>query len=99
MRLSDEDLRGRIVIGADGRVIGKADGLLLSSDGWSVEALLVRLRSDVADDLGAARSLFRARTLEVPTRSVQSVGDTVVLSVALPGLRELVPRADQPAEG
>ena len=91
MRLSDENLRGRTVIAADGQVIGDIAGLFLETNSWRVESLQVRLRKEVADQLGATRSIFHAGTLEMPIRMVQSVGDTVVLSVATHDLREVLP--------
>jgi hypothetical protein len=35
--------------------------------------------------------------VEVPTRLVQSVGDAVVLSVPVDGLREVLPSGGEPA--
>lgn len=97
MRLSDENLRGRTVIGADGRAVGEVAALFLDSDAWSVESLQVKLRKDVADQLGASRTMFHAGTVEIPIRLVQSVGDAVVLSVAVDALREVLPGAGEPA--
>lgn len=97
MRLSDENLRGRTVIGADGHAVGEVSALFLDSETLRVEALQVRLRKDVADQLGAARGLFHAGTLEIPTRLVQSVGDAVVLSVPVDALRQALPASGQPA--
>jgi sporulation protein YlmC with PRC-barrel domain len=94
MRLSDEDLRGRTVIAADGQAIGEIASVFLDSDTWRVESLQVKLRKDVADQLGATRGLFHAGTLELPIRMVQSVGDAIVLSVAAPELREVLPRVN-----
>ena len=91
MRLSDENLRGRTVIAADGQVIGEIAALFLDSDAWRVESLQVKLRKEVADQLGATRGMFHAGTLEMPIRMVQSVGDTVILSVAAQDLREVLP--------
>lgn len=91
MRLSDENLRGRTVIGADGRAIGEIATIFLDSDAWSVESLHVKLRKDVADQLGASRSMFHAGMVEIPVRLVQSVGDAVVLSIPIDGLREVLP--------
>lgn len=91
MRLSDENLRGRTVIGADGRAVGEIAALFVDSGGWGVESLQVKLRKDVADQLGAARTMFRAGTIEIPTRLVQSVGDAVVLAVPVDGLRDVLP--------
>jgi sporulation protein YlmC with PRC-barrel domain len=92
MRLSDENLRGRTVIAADGQAIGEIAALFLDSDAWRVESLQVKLRNEVADQLGATRGMFHAGTLEMPIRMVQSVGDAVVLSVAAHELRQVLPR-------
>lgn len=91
MRLSDENMRGRTIIAADGQVIGEISALFLDSHAWRVESLQVTLRKDIADQLGAHRSVFHAGVLEIPVSMVQSVGATVVLSVPVDGLRAVVP--------
>jgi sporulation protein YlmC with PRC-barrel domain len=98
MRLSDENLRGRTVISADGQAIGEIAALFLDSEAWRVESVQIKLRNEVADQLGATRGLFHAGTLEVPVAMIQSVGDAVVLSVSTQELRQVVPeRGDSPA--
>jgi sporulation protein YlmC with PRC-barrel domain len=91
MRLSDGNLRERTVIGADGQAIGEVAALFLDSAGWRVESLQVNLRKEIADRLGANRTLFHAGTVEIPTRLIQSVGDAVVLSVEVDDLRQVLP--------
>ena len=90
-RMSDEDLRGRTAISAEGRVIGEVTALFFNSRAWRVESLRVKLRKEIADRLGIDRSVFRAGALEIPVRMVQAIGDTVVLSIAVDGLREVLP--------
>lgn len=97
LRLSDESLRGRTVIGADGRAVGEVAALFLDCDAWSVESLRVKLRKDVADQLGATRTMFHAGMVEIPIRLIQSVGDAVVLSVPVDGLRQVLPGEGEPA--
>jgi sporulation protein YlmC with PRC-barrel domain len=99
MRLSDEKLRGRAVISADGHVIGRVVSLEVEISSWLVEAIGVELRRDIAERIGTRRSLFRAAAIEIPVKLIQSVGDTVVLSVALDALRrqETTPAAGQEA--
>ena len=97
MRISDVELRGKTVIGADGQAIGQIVSMSLDSERWNVEALQVALRRQTAERLGAARSIFQRGAIEIPVRFVQSVGDAVVLSVPVEGLRELVSTA-APAE-
>jgi sporulation protein YlmC with PRC-barrel domain len=85
------------VIASDGLAIGEIAVLFLDSDAWRVESLQVKLRKDVADRLGADRSMFHAGALEIPVRMVQSVGDAIVLSVAVDGLRQVLLGASEPA--
>ena len=100
MRLTDENLRGRTIIAADGQVVGVVTALFLDCEAWRVESLQAQLSKEIADQLGAARSLFHAGALEIPVRMIQSVGDTVVLSVPVDGLREVLPEdAGREAEG
>lgn len=93
MRLSDETLHGRTVIASDGLAIGEVSVLFVDSDAWRVESLQIRLRKEVADRLGADRGIFHAGALEIPTSMIQSVGDAVVLSVAIDELRQVLPGA------
>lgn len=97
MRLSDENLRGRTVIASDGLAIGEIALLFLDSDTLRLEALEVKLRSEVADRIGAERTVFHAGALEVPMAMVQSVGDAVVLGVPVDELRRLSDRASESA--
>ncbi|MHC5079541.1 MAG: PRC-barrel domain-containing protein [Planctomycetota bacterium] len=99
MRLSDENIRGRTIIAADGQVVGEITALFFESEAWSVESLQAKLGKDIADQLGANRTLFHAGSLENPVRLVQSIGDTVVLSVPVNGLREVLPGDLAEAEG
>lgn len=93
MRLSDENLRGRTVIASDGLAVGEIAALFLDADAWRVESIHVKLRSDIADRLGADRSMFHAGAVEVPIAMVQSVGDAVVLAVPVDDLRQVLPVA------
>lgn len=100
MRLADDNLRGRTIIAADGQVVGEVTAVFLDSEAWRVESLQATLRKGIADQIGADRSIFHAGTLEIPVRMVQSVGETVVLSVPIDGLREALPMdARAEAEG
>lgn len=97
MRLSDDNLRGRTVIGSDGVEIGEITSLFFDTEAWRVESLQIRLHKDVADRLGADRSVFHAGTLEIPIAMIQSVGDAVVLGVAIDELRRVLPGESAPA--
>ena len=100
MEITDAELRDRTVIGADGNAIGQVAAIIVDAATWSVKAIRIKLRSDVAEQAGVAHSLFRASTFDVPIDHVQSVGDAVVLTVSSRDLRRSEPGsqdASQPA--
>jgi sporulation protein YlmC with PRC-barrel domain len=97
VRLSDETIRGKTVVGSDGQVIGEVSALFLNSEAWRIESLQVKLRRETADHIGASHGFFHAGSIEIPVGSVQSVGDAVVLSVAVDDLRQLVGSEGEPA--
>ena len=79
MQISDEQFRGRTVIAADGQAVGEV--VFIDTSTWIIASLQIKLSKTAADRLGAARGLLHAATIELPVRLVQSVGDTVLLSV------------------
>jgi sporulation protein YlmC with PRC-barrel domain len=95
MQISDETLRGRTVVAADGQAIGEVAAVFIDTSTWTVASLQIKLSKTAAEQLGASRSLLHAATIEFPVRMVQSVGDTVLLSVPTVGLRQTIPEADQ----
>ena len=94
MQVSDEHLRGRTVIAADGQAIGEVAALFIDTSTWIIVALQIKLSKSAAERLGAARGLLRAATFELPVRMIQSVGDTVLLSVPTLELRQIPDAAD-----
>ncbi len=87
MGMTDVELRDRTVIAADGNAIGQVAAIVVDPDSWSVKAVRIRLRREVAEQLGIGHSLFRASTIDVGVDHVQSVGDALVLTVSAGGLR------------
>lgn len=79
------------MIAADGQAIGEVAALLFDSAAWRIGSLQIKLRKEVADNLGASRGMFQAATLDLPVGMVQSVGDAVLLSLPAADLRQLLP--------
>lgn len=88
MRLSDKTLHDRTVISADGKAIGAITEVFISTSDWRVESIRIELRKDIADRIGANRTIFHRGTLELPVTFIQSVSDAIVLSVGVDQLRE-----------
>jgi sporulation protein YlmC with PRC-barrel domain len=93
MQISDEHLRGRKVVATDGQEIGEVAAQFIDTSTWTIVSLQIKLSKTAAEQLGASRGLLHAATIELPVRMIQSVGDTVLLSVPTLGLRETVPEA------
>lgn len=88
MQISDDNLRGRTVVAADGQAIGEVAALFLDTSTWTVVALQIKLSKSAAEQVGATKSLLHAATFELPVRLVQSVADAVLLSVPTVDLRQ-----------
>jgi sporulation protein YlmC with PRC-barrel domain len=97
MRLSDEDLRGRVVIASDGRRIGEIVALYFDDTDWKLATVRVKLNKEIADRVGATRTVFHAGTIEIPVGMIQSVRDAAVLSVKVDDLRQML-QPPPPAE-
>src|SRR5215472_1829337 len=93
MQVSDEHLRGRTVIAADGQAIGEVAALFIDTSAWAIVALQIKLSKSAAEHLGITHGLLRAAVLELSVRMVQSVGDAVLLSVPTAELRQSLPEA------
>lgn len=106
MNISDEQIRGKAIIGSDGRVVGHVVSINIDGADLRVETLQVRLRKEIAHELGAHGTLLHGSRIELPASMIQSVGDTIVLSTTVGDLQPLVgqgadqeerPSADQPS--
>lgn len=91
MRVTDDNLHGRVVLSADGLALGEIEKLFFLSGAFAIDAVLVKLRKDIAERLGMKHSTFHAATMEIPAGFVQSVGDAVILSAKLDELVALRP--------
>jgi len=91
MKIPDDTLRGRRVLSSDGVELGTVQGVVFETSRWKVEALEVRLRSEVAARIGAGRRMFRSSVIEIPVERIHSVRDAVILSVSLGELRPTPP--------
>lgn len=85
-----EKISGRTVLDANGQIVGTVDDLLLDDRSWQVESFRIRLKREVAKEIGASSHLLRAAVVDIPSRMVGAVGDAVILSVAAVALHELV---------
>lgn len=90
MHLDLDELKGKTVIDAMGRVVGRLETAFVDTPSFAVDAFRVKLRKEVADRFGFATSWWRSAHLDVPVGVVGTAGDTVLLRAAVEELAPLV---------
>jgi sporulation protein YlmC with PRC-barrel domain len=88
-----DELPGRLVIDATGRVLGTIDRLILDTASWAVDSLRLSLRRGPAAELGVPWMLWRRPSLDIPTGLVMAAGEAVLLRATLEDLHGLVDAA------
>jgi sporulation protein YlmC with PRC-barrel domain len=94
MQISDQQFRGRTIITADGQAIGEVGAMVIDTSTWSIVTIQIKLNKAAAEQVGAARGILHAATLDLSVQAVQSVGDAVVLSVPTAELRQILHPAE-----
>jgi sporulation protein YlmC with PRC-barrel domain len=91
MRITDDNLHGRVVLTADGLAIGEVNKLFFHGGQFALDALEIKVRKEIAEKLGLKHSTFHPATMEIPVGFVQSVGDVVLLTAKLEELQMIHP--------
>jgi len=66
MKISDDELRGRVVISGDGIAIGEVSRLFVDCTSWRVESIGVALIQSVGDAVVLAVKLDALRAADQP---------------------------------
>lgn len=91
MYIEIQQLMGKTLIDISGRAIGTVERAMVDGESWAIELLRVRLRDEVADELGLASHWYQPARLDVPTGLILGVRDAIVVRAALDELRSLLP--------
>ena len=91
MRITDDNLHGRVVLTADGLAIGEVNKLFFHGAQFAIDALEIKVRKEIAEKLSLKHSTFHPATMEIPVGFVQSVGDAVLLTAKLEELQMIQP--------
>ncbi|WP_375759600.1 PRC-barrel domain containing protein [Corallococcus exercitus] len=90
MQFAESVVQGRMVVAAGGQALGNVETLSIDSETWKIDSIQVKLSSEAAELFGVYWNYFHAGRIYVPTRLVHSVSDTVLLSVTVDELREVL---------
>jgi sporulation protein YlmC with PRC-barrel domain len=81
------DIKGKSVISADGKTVGKLADLALDERAWSVAAIVVEVDPAVASLFGVKRKLLRAPRVNIAADRVEVVSDVIKLRENLADLK------------
>jgi sporulation protein YlmC with PRC-barrel domain len=93
MHIKLDELPGRTMLDANGRVVGRVKAALVDVETWLIDTLRVRISRQAAMEMNIAWSFWRRRpTMDLPTGLIQAAADAIILRVSLGELRESPPR-------
>jgi len=74
-----DELSGKSVIGAGGKIVGEVVGAEVNLSTWQITTLLVKLSSMASETLGFKKR-FRSSTVCMPVSLVNAVGDVITIT-------------------
>ena len=99
MHVKLDELRGRTVLDANGRVMGRVRAALVDMETWLIDTLRIAVSRQAAADLDVPwsfwRSLWRPTTVDVGTGQIHAAGDAIILRVSIAEMREAAPPATE----
>jgi sporulation protein YlmC with PRC-barrel domain len=87
--LKMEDIVGLEVISADARVVGIVEGIGIDVEEWKIPALRIGLKKGVEEAIGVKKPLFSSAKLHLKTDGVESISDTITLTMNLAEVKSL----------
>jgi sporulation protein YlmC with PRC-barrel domain len=95
MHVRVDELRGKKVFDANGRVVGRIHTALMDMETWLVDTMRIAVARQASSDLDVPwsfwQALWRPRTIDVGTGQIQAAGDAIILRISLAELREAAP--------
>jgi sporulation protein YlmC with PRC-barrel domain len=90
-----DQLRGKKVFDANGRVVGRVHAALIDMETWLIDTMRIAIARGASSDLDVPWSfwgaLWRPRTIDVATGQIHAAGDAIILRISLAELREAPP--------
>jgi sporulation protein YlmC with PRC-barrel domain len=97
MHVRLDELRGKNVFDANGRVVGRIHAALIDMETWQVDTLRIAIARQASSELDVPwsfwQALWRPRTIDVATGQIHAAGDAIILRISLAELREAPPPA------
>lgn len=81
------ELKGKEVVTADGKSVGKVSDLAIDERSWNVAALVVEVDPQVASLFGVKKKLLKAPKVNIAAEHVEHLADVVKLREDLAQLK------------
>lgn len=81
------DLRGKAIVTADGKSVGKVTDLSIDERSWRVAAIIVDVEPSLASLFGVKKKLLKSPRVKIASEKVEHVGDVVKLRDELQQLK------------
>ena len=95
MHVKLDELRGKKVFDANGRVIGRVQAALVDLETWVIDTVRIAVGRQAASDLGLQWSFWqlfwRPQTVDVSTGQINAAADAIILRISLGELQEAMP--------
>jgi sporulation protein YlmC with PRC-barrel domain len=79
-------LNGKKIIGAQGNILGEAEGIDVDLNTWQASTLYVNLSDEAAAGFGLNKPFMSRIIICLPTQTVGSIGDVITLKETLSNL-------------
>ena len=90
-----DELRGKNVFDANGRIVGRVHAALIDMETWLIDTMRIAISRHASSDLDVPwsfwQSVWRPRTIDVATGQIHAAGDAIILRISLAELRESAP--------
>lgn len=88
-------MKGRPVIDSNGDNVGTVEDVVVDPTSWKVSGFVVTLRREVIQRLGVQKAgLLDQPRVELGSERIQTVGDNVILNIALDVIQESLRRRE-----
>jgi sporulation protein YlmC with PRC-barrel domain len=81
------DLKGKSIVTADGKSVGKLLDVSIDERSWRVSAIIVDVEPTLASLFGVKKKLLKAPRVRIASEKVEHVGDVVKLRDELQQLK------------
>lgn len=82
-------LKGKVVVGEEGYVLGEVSGLDVDFDTWQAPVFHVILSREATEELNLKKPFLHRIIMSLPTKLIKGIGDVITLTQPVRNLKDL----------